>query len=356
MKKLLSLLLCLAMLCGLLPVFAEDADPATLYPAAPIPVEEYIAYHKVTIQAADPSYTGALYVIQGHDGRYVMTDGLTTDGVPLLELRTEGRYVTGVTLSFPFYTEDVQYTSNMWSIWSIFAAMPFAMHDGLSMGEAYTRCAGDFDTLMGTSANDVCPICGMQAEISRETGVIRMHYTLHGEIPAAPAYETPALGLPGYTAFRAAVDARLTDMLTEAPAWTIPELLPEIGEDVYMVAVENLDDKPALVYKGDDLYVLMAAFTMEDEPHLTYTFAHSVSAETLFVPLLMAHGMSAEEAVNAYNAWDKTAGYRYGLLDALNGGTFTADFYGMKVLVVLTGAEDNPLLATYIQPYAREAQ
>lgn len=357
MKKILSLLLCMTLLCGALPVFAEEADPAALYPTAPITLEEYITHHKVTMQTADPAYTGAMFVIQGHDGRYVLTDGLATDGVPLLELRTEGRHVTGMTLSFPFYTEDVQYTANMWSIWSIFVAMPFAMHDGLSMDDAYSRCAEDFYTLMDrTSANDVCPIYGIQAEVSRETGVIRMHYTLHGAIPADVPVETPALGMPGYAAFRAAVDQNL-DMLNTPPAWTIPELLSEMDNETYLVAVENMADNPALVYKGDEMALLMTAFRMEADPHSTFDYAWSITAEVLFVPLLMAHGMSEEEARSAVHEWGNASGYKAGIVTAMNGGSFTGDFYGLEVVVKQHITSDGGVsINTYVRPNSPESK
>lgn len=358
MKKLLALLVCLTLLCGALPALAEEADLAALYPAAPITLDEYWGYFKQLLQElVEPTYDGDLYVVQGHDGRYVMTSGNIADGVYLLELGLYDRYVTDITVSYPFYLDDVQKTADMWSIWSILAAIPFAMHDGMSIDDAYTRCATDFDTLMyRTSANDVCPIYGMQAEITRETGAIRMQYTLHGALPADPAYETPALGMPGYAAYRAAVDENLGE-LNNPPAWTIPELIPEIDNETYMVAVESLADNPALIYRGDEMFVLMTTFDMEENPHTTFEYAWGVSVETLFVPLLMAHGMSEAEARSAATEWANAAGYKTGIVAAMNGGSFTSDFYGLEVITEQTEASNGGLsIGTWVRQYPTEAQ
>lgn len=358
MKKLLALILCLTLLCGTLPVFAEEADLAALYPTAPITLDEYWALYKQILQeAADPDYDGDLYVVQGYDGRYVMTNGAIADGVWLLELSLEGRYVTGVTVSYPFDQNDVQRTADMWSVWSIFAAMPFAMHDGLSQDDAYSRCGMDFDTHMHrTSANDVCPIYGMQAGVSRETGVIRMHYTLHGAIPADVPVETPSLGMPGYAAFRAAVDENLS-ALPNPPAWTIPEPVPEIDNETYMVGVENLDDNPALFYRGDEMFILMSSFDMQEDPHTTFDYAWGVSVEALFVPLLMAHGMPEEEARSAAIDWSRASGHKCGIVTAMNGGSFAGDFYGLEVIVEQAEDSDGSMrINTFVRQYPQTVQ
>ncbi|MBR6667670.1 MAG: hypothetical protein IKL25_04835 [Clostridia bacterium] len=358
MKKLLSLMLCLTLLCGALPVFAEEADLAALYPTAPITLDEYWGhFEQIMRDVVDPAYDGDLHVVQSRDGRYVMSNGRIAENVHLLELSLEGRYVTGITVSFPFDQDDVQRTADMWTILSIFAAMPFAMHDGLSWDDAYDRCGADFDAHMrSTSANDICPIYGMQAEVSRETGVIRMHYTLHGAIPADAPVETPALGMPGYAAFRAAVDQNL-DGLSMPPAWTIPELLPEMDNETYLVAVENLADNPALVYKGDEMLLLMTAYRMEADPHDTFGYAWVVTAEVLFVPLLMAHGMSEEEARGAVYEWGSASGYKAGIVTAMNGGSFTGDFYGLEVVVKQHITSDGGVsINTFVRPNSPEGK
>lgn len=353
MKKLFSLLLCLMMLCGTLPAFAEETDPAALYPTAPITLDEYWGYFKQILRdVADPSYEGDLHVVQSRDGRYVMSNGRIAENVHLLELSLEGRYVTGITVSYPFDQDDVQRTADMWTVWSIFAAMPFAMHDGMGFDDAYNSCGTDFEAHMrSTSANDICPIYGMQAEVSRETGVIRMHYTLHGAIPADAPVETPALGMPGYAAFRAAVDQNLGELNTP-PAWSIPEPVPEIDNETYLVGVENLADNPALFYRGDEMFILMTAFEMEEDPHATFSYTWSVSAEVLFVPLLMAHGMSEEEARSAVHEWGNASGYKTGIVTAMNGGSFTGDFYGLEVIVEQHIASDGGVsIDTFVRQY-----
>lgn len=358
MKKILSLLLCLTLLCSSLPVFAEEADPAALYPTAPITLDEYWDYFKQILRdVADPSYNGDLYVVQSRDGRYVMSDGPIAEDVHLLELSLEGRYVTGVTVSYPVYPDDMERTVPVWTVWSIFAAMPFAMHDGMGFEEAYNRCGADFEAHMHrTSANDIRPIYGMQAEVSRETGVIRMHYTLHGAIPADTPVETPALGMPGYAAFRAAVDQNL-DMLDTPPAWTIPELLSEMDNETYLVAVENMADNPALVYKGDEMLLLMTAFRMEADPHSTFDYAWVVTAEVLFVPLLMAHGMSEEAARSAVYEWGSASGYKAGIVTAMNDGSFTGDFYGLEVVVKQHITSDGGIsINTFVRPNSPESK
>lgn len=351
MKKLFSLLLCMMLACSCLSAPAEEAGP---YPTIPITLDEYWGHFKQILRdVADPSYDGDLHVVQSHDGRYVMSNGLIAENVHLLELSLEGRYVTGVTVSYPFDQDDVQRTADMWTVWSIFAAMPFAMHDGMRFEEAYNRCGTDFEAHMrSTSANDICPIYGMQAEVSRETGVIRMHYTLHGAIPADVPVETPALGMPSYAAFRAAVDQHL-DGLSTPPAWTIPEPVPELGDEIYIVAVENLADNPALIYKGDKMAILMTAFEMEEDPNATFGYAWAVTVEVLFVPLLMAHGMSEEEARSTVHEWGNASGYKTGIVTAMNGGSFTGDFYGLEVIVEQHITSDGGIsITTYIMPYA----
>ena len=358
MKKLLSLMLCLTLLCGALSAFAEEADRAVLYPTAPITLDEYWGYFKQILRdVVDPAYNGDLHVVQSRDGCYVMSNGRIAENVHLLELSLEGRYVTGVTVSYPFDQDDVQRTADMWTVWSIFAAMPFAMHDGMGFDDAYNRCGMDFEAHMrSTSANDICPIYGMQAEVSRETGVIRMHYTLHGAIPADAPVETPALGMPGYAAFRAAVDENLGELNTP-PAWTIPEPVPEIDNETYLVAVENLADNPALVYKGDEMLLLMTAFRLEEAPHETFGYAWGVTVEVLFVPLLMAHGMSEEEARSAVYEWGSASGYKAGIVTAMNGGSFTGDFYGLDVVVEQRQTSSGGVsINTYVRQYPPESK
>ncbi len=339
MKKLLCLLLCLILACGVLPVSAEE----TAYPTAPMGITEYMACHAQNMREISPNYRGGLYLIKGHDGRCVLTDGANKDGVVIFEWRIRGDQIVGITVSYPNDMEHLESNTEMWFIWSIFAIMPFAVRDGLSLDEAYERCHNDFYAMM-SSEGAITSVYGIQAQFSRDANANHMHYTIHGGV-TPPAVDTPALGLPGFAAFKASATEALGLILPQTPVWTEPAQ----SSDGYIIGIKALGDNPAVMYREDEILVLMikAPFNGED-PQDTLSSARALSHGCIFVPLLMAHGMTYEEAVAASEKWIADASFTYSLIGAMCGEPIALDFYGNQVTLGMTESGGQQLLIAYI--------
>ena len=343
MKKLLSLLLCMVLLCGVLPVSAEEADPNHLYPTAPMRITEYMTYHAQTMRTISPDYRASLYLIKGHNGSYVLSDGSSKDGVVIFEWRVRGDQIVGITVSYPNDADHLEQSAEMWSIWSIFALMPFALRDGLSYDEAYERCHHDFYAMM-RSDGEITSIYGIQAQLSRDANANHMHYTIHGGI-TPPAAETPALDLPGFAAYKAAATEALGIILPEAPVWTNPAQ----GSDGLVIGIKALGDNPLVMYREDEILVLMISVPLNEEnPQDTLSTVRALSHGCIFAPLLMAHGMTYEEASAASEKWIADTSFSYALIGAMCGEPIALDFYGTPVTLGMTESGGQQLLIAYI--------
>lgn len=351
MKKWFALLLCLTLLCSCLSAGAQSPDPAELFPTPSISMVEYMNHHAVTMRQLDPSYTGRLYMIPGLDGHYVLTDGVTKEDVTIFEWTVQGNQLVGITVSIPNDIENLETAANIWSIMSIYAAMPLAMRDGMSAEEAYNACHQDLFTMMSGDVDDpTASVYGMQANVSRDADAIRMHYTIHVVNPT-PACETPALGMPSFTAFRDSADACLTSALSQTPAWSAP--VESDGNQI--ISIPGLGNNPLLYYRDDQLLMATVMMPLDPEnPLSTVTNVQTLTSYCLLAPMLMAHGMSIGEVNLVLQQYGDTIGFSYQLVSAINGIPFSADFYGVKLSAELKDSMGEPTLYVYLIAWPAE--
>lgn len=350
MKKWFALLLCITLLCSCLPAGAGEADLSLLYPTAAMPITDYMAFHADIMRTIYPDYPASVYLVQGHDGRYVLTDGSNKDGVFLFEWRVRGDQIVGITVSYPNDMDHLESNTEMWFIWCIFAIMPFAIRDGMTYDEAYTRCQADFFAMM-RSSGEITSVYGIQASFTRDVKANHMFFSLHGGISQPSGHDTPALGLPGCSAFKAAVTDSLSAVLPGYYAWTDP--VETDGQ--YTTGIQSLGQNPLLTYQEDELLALMISVPVSaNDPQEAFKDAQLLNTFCIFVPLLMSHGMTREEAVAACDEWSVSTGFTYALAGAMCGEPYVLDFYGTKVSLDMTTAGGQQFLNSYITIRAGE--
>lgn len=369
MKRLLALALSLLMLltCAA-PVLAESqqsADPAVLYPAQPVLVDDYIrTYTEIMSLYVDPGYSeyGVWRLAPAADGSVVLTDGIAAmDGMHLLQIVPKNGYVDSITVTYPYLYDDVQRTSDMFASWSVMAAVPVAMLSGMDFDAALERCSVDLDTLASSrSIYDVCPIAGMEAVMNRTTGqnsAVTMTYTFH--VQAAPLPVTTGEDITGSLSaegYMRAFDDYSAALLGGTLVWTKPEEF--LG--CTLMAVDSLDDSPSLMILDDRIAMVMLHEPYNPEKPQDAFDLMVVMAQLSLTPMLMEQGMTQEEAEAAYRQWEEEAHFRSGLSSALCGTPFRTDFYGFDMSIALNNsmleiALFSPL-ADRIDPYAYEGE
>jgi len=367
MKRLLALALSLLMmLTCTAPALAESqqsADPAVLYPARPVLADDYIrTYTEIMSLYVDPGYSeyGVWHLAPAADGSIVLTDGIAAmDGMHLLQIVPKNGFVESIIITYPYFYDDVQRTSDMFASWSVMTAVPVAMLSGMDFDAALERCSADFWGLASRrSVYDVCPIAGMEAAMNRTTGqnsTVTMTYTFHVQAPPLPVTSgediTGSLSAEGYMR---AFDDYSAALLGGTLVWTKPEEF--LG--CTLMAIDSLDDSPSLMILDDRIAMLMLHVSYNPEkPQDSFDLMVGM-AQLSLTPMLMEQGMTQEEAEAAYKQWEKEACFRAGLSSALCGTPFRTDFYGFDVSIDRDGSSLSismfSPLADGIGPYAYE--
>lgn len=355
MKKLLALISALIMLAAALPALAEDApDMAALCPAAPITLAEYTALFTQMMEACvDPEYSqyATWKVATLPDGSIVATDGVTIGGVAIVSVTVEGAYVKRIRVAWPYDGTNAQEAFNFYSSWCVIAAVPVRMRDGLTFDDALAAVESDFTAVMHkTSARDVVPVAGMEAQMGRTTGegaAVTMTYTFHQEPAKLPQPAGGDLTVTSATAYMAAFEADFLALMGEPLIWTNPE--EWLGAT--LIAGDSLMDIPALMIVDDQLAMLMVSMPMyEDNPGLNHDTMRAF-AQLALVPLLKAGGMSPEEAEAAWAQWVTEAHFPALLVSAQSGTPCTTTFHGFRVMISM---EDDRFSLSLASPLVRE--
>lgn len=332
LRRILCAVMALCLLLSALPAAAEDApDMAALYPAAPITLADYTTlYTQMMTDYVDPAYAEKTgwHLVRLPDGAVVVTDGVEKNGVYNVCLTVEGSYVTSIRVAWPYDGTNAQEAFDMYSSFCIMAAMPLALREGMPFEDAMAIVWDNLMAVMNsTSALDVTPVCGMQAQMGRTTGeygAVTMTYTFHqpaAHLPAPSGKDLTGISAQGYMSALDAYGLSLTD----APLrWTQPE--EWLG--CTLIAVDSLGDAPALLIREDRI-ALLSTLTppLPDDPTEAFHMAKAMTFLTL-VPILMADGMTQEEAIAAIEAWWIEAHFTSRLASTLAGTHNGTTFYG----------------------------
>lgn len=349
-NRILSALLALTLLlCA--PAMAEETPDTSAFTAFPLTVDEYTTlYTQAMTEFVDPQYSeyAVWRLVQLEDGSVVLTDGVGFDGVYIVKLNIEGAYVKSIVVSYPYDGTDAQENYEMFRTWAVMAATPVYMRDGLSFYDSLTAADKDFVAFAHrTDAWDVIPVCGMEATLSRTTGehdAVHMTYTFHRD--PAPLERPSGDDLTGISAegYMRALDDFAGGLLGEELVWTLPE--EWLGCTLY--AVDSLSDAPALMVMDDQIAVIMVALDMyPDDPQGNFD-AMKVFSYLTMTPLLMAQGLTPEEAEEAYDRWEYESCWRALIASALSGTACRTEFYGFDVRLAAYPEDETPHFSLHL--------
>ena len=333
-RRILSALLALCLLAGAFPALAQTAPDASAYPALPLTTDEYITlYTQAMTEFVDPQYSsyGVWRLVQLADGSVVLTDSIGFDGVYIIKLHVEGAYVKSIVVSYPYDGTNAQENYEMFRSWAVMAAAPVYMRDGLSFYDALDAADQDFVALASrTDVWEVIPVCGMEAQWGRttgENGAVHITYTFHQEPAALEAPTGEDLTGVSAEGYMRALDDFAGEMLDQQLVWTTPE--EWLGCTLY--AVDSLGDAPVLMVKDDLISTLMVSIPLyTDDPQSSFT-AMQAFAYLSMAPLLIAGGMTAEEAEEAFERWESESHWRTLLASALCGTDCRTEFFGFDL-------------------------
>lgn len=328
-RRILSVLLSLALMTGCSAL--ADGAAESPYPAQPITLAEYTAlYTQMMNTYVDPTYADKTgwHLVRLPDGSVVVTDGVSSGGVYAVALTVEGSYIKSIRVAWPYDGTNTQQVYDLYTSMCIMAAMPLAMRDGTPFEEAMTVVWDDLTGVLNSrSANDVTPVCGMQAEMGRTTGeygAVTMTYTFHQ--PAQPLPAPAGTDLTGISAegYMAALDEYGLSLTDTPLIWTQPE--EWLG--CTLIGVDNFGDTPALLIR-DDRIALLTTLTppLPDDPTEAFTMTKAMTYLTL-VPILVTDGMTEEEAITAIEVWWTEAHFTARLASTLAGTANKTTFYG----------------------------
>lgn len=349
LNRILCALLALTLLCA--PAMAETPEDASAFTAFPLSVDEYTTlYTEAMTEYVDPNYSdyAVWQLVQLEDGSVVLTDGIGFDGVYIVKLNIEGAYVKSIVVSYPYDGTNAQENYEMFRSWCVMAATPVYMRDGLAFNSALSVIDREFVALASrTNAREVIPICGMEAQWGRTTGehgAVHMTYTFHRD--PAPLERPSGDDLTGVSAegYMRALDEFAGGFLGEELVWTVPE--EWLGCTLY--AVDSLSDVPALMVMDDQIAVIMVALEMyPDDPQGNFD-AMNVFSYLTMMPLLMAQGLTTEEAQEDYDRWEYESCWRALIASALSGTKCRTEFFGFDVRIAAYPEDETPHFSLHL--------